>query len=305
MALRIVEFFGYAPLDSAGFQFATDKKCPFTKFDCTKPNHGSCTLEQLDGRAVICCPNRLYAERYQILTDVAQIAFGGTPILQRASDLRRKLQDGTLTGEEVAVFGRNWNQELAIPRPKSSGKGTSSFYVDWVLASIDKNGKLKAFTAVEVQTIDTTGNYSEQATAYFARQPFKDQKGRQPGFSNSGFNWENVSKRILPQLIYKGHVLRGEEKCSKGLFFICPTAVLERIKERLGNKLKSYPVGNGTITFRSYDVGPDTGSGRKRKLAFVESFTTTVDQVAVAFTSPTNLPENGVYESAIEAALSH
>ncbi len=304
MALRIVEFFGYAPLDSAGFPFASDKKCPFTKFPCTKPSHGSCSLEQLDGHAVICCPNRLYADKYQILTDVAQVAFGGMPILQRAAELRTKVKQGTLTGDEVAVFGRNWNQELAIPRPESSGKGTSNYYVDWILANVDKNGKLKAFTAVEVQTIDTTGNYSEQSEAYFAQKPFADKKGREPGFSNSGFNWENVSKRILPQLIYKGHVLRGEEKCSKGLFFVCPSAVLKRIKDRLGNKLKSYPIGNGTITFRSYDLDRQVAPGRKRKLAFTESFTTTVDQVAVAFTSPTNLPNNGVYESAIEAALS-
>ncbi len=42
------------------------------------------------------------------------------------------------------------------------------------------------------------------------------------GYSKAGVNWENVSKRILPQLIYKGYVLRRERLCSKGLFFVCP-----------------------------------------------------------------------------------
>ena len=48
---------------------------------------------------------------------------------------------------------------------------------------------------------------------------------RSPEYSNAGMNWENVNKRILPQLIYKGHVLRREELCRKGLFFVCPKHV--------------------------------------------------------------------------------
>ena len=43
--------------------------------------------------------------------------------------------------------------------------------------------------------------------------------------------------------------------------------------------------------------------GKIRPLEFKGQLTTTVDQVAHAFTSPTNLPEPGVYEQAIRAEL--
>jgi hypothetical protein len=28
-----------------------------------------------------------------------------------------------------------------------------------------------------------------------------------------GFNWEHVSKRIIPQIIYKGQILQREDLC--------------------------------------------------------------------------------------------
>jgi hypothetical protein len=40
-----------------------------------------------------------------------------------------------------------------------------------------------------------------------------------------------------------------------------------------------------------------------RSLAYQGEFATTIDQVALAFTSPTNLPDAGVYEQAIRAAV--
>jgi hypothetical protein len=118
-------------------------------------------------------------------------------------------------------------------------------------------------------------------------------------------NWENVSKRILPQVIYKGHVLRRESKCTKGLFFVCPVQVYRRIRERLGGNLHEYDPGNGTITFRSYELGAVVGPDQHRELVFSGQFTTTVDQVALAFTSPMNLPERNVYEAAVRKALGH
>ena len=134
-------------------------------------------------------------------------------------------------------------------------------------------------------------------------QQFADSRGRKPGYSDAGMNWENVNKRILPQLIYKGHVLRREAKCTKGLYFVCPKQVYDRIRERLGGALHDYPKSAGTITFRSYEVGPRGPGGQQRPLRLSGQFTTTVDQVALAFTAPMNLPEQSVYEAAINAAL--
>jgi hypothetical protein len=306
MALKITEFFGFMPLDPAAAQYVAARTCPFIHSACIKPNHGACSVQQItDAAPVICCPNRLYASNYQILLDIAGQAFGPNIELINPAEAkaRRTGANGGITGREVTVFGRFWGQELPLPRPPGAGGKTRQYYVDWVLAKLAADGTLYELTAAEVQTIDTTGNYSDQATQFFAGLPYSDDQGRQPGYSESGMNWENVNKRILPQLIYKGHVLRREARCSKGLFFVCPKQVYERIRERLGGNLHTYNPGNGTITFRSYELGPAAPAGAARSLIFSGQFTTTVDQVAYAFVSPANLPDMNVYEQAINTAL--
>lgn len=305
MALRIVEFFGYAPLEAAAKGYVTARECPFIQAKCIKPNHGACSVQQLrDPDPVISCPNRLYAEDYKVLGDIAVQTFGAGSQLTHPDVVKKDIAAGQWTDKQVAVFGRRWGRELPLPRPPGSkgGKG-SSYYVDWILAKTDQKGTVQEIIAVEVQTIDSTGKYKNQADAFFKGFDFTDLKGRKPGYSNAGMNWENVSKRILPQVIYKGHVLRREGKCKKGLFFVAPKQVYERIRERLGGKMHEYVPGNGTITFCSYELGPPV-VGNARPLVRSGQFTTTIDQVALAFTAPMNLPPPDVYEKGILKALS-
>lgn len=305
MALRIVEFFGYAPLDPAGLVSAVANLCPFVNASCIKPNHGSCAVEQSEGGAVIVCPNRLYEGGHRMLGDIAIQAFGPGVELTPAGEIARRKSAGTLSGNEVAVFGKYWGSELSIPQPRAADdeEDAGGFYIDYILARLDVTGAVAEFTAAEIQTIDTTGSYKEQSDAYFNGNPFTDSRGNTPGWSKSGLNWANVSKRIVPQLIYKGYVLRRERLCGKGLFFVCPSAVLKRVRARLGTKMLDYPIAAGTVTFQAYDLGEYPGSGRVRELVKGETFTTTVEQIAYAFVSPVNLPEMGVYERAINAAL--
>lgn len=58
----------------------------------------------------------------------------------------------------VAAFGHGWSVELPLPKRQSKG----SYYVDWILARFDSDSKLVEFTAIEVQTIDTTGTYERR-----------------------------------------------------------------------------------------------------------------------------------------------
>ncbi len=304
MAGRIVEFFGYRPLDPVGRSLADQKKCPFVNAACIKPRHGACSLEQSTGQPVIICPNRLYDKSHEVLDEIAKHAFGRNVGITEASEIALLKATGALTGNEVAVFGKYWGSELSIPQPNNPDElETGGFFIDYVLARLSPAGEMEEFTAVEIQTIDTTNSYREQSEAFFEGKSFTDKRGNNPGWSNAGLNWANVSKRILPQLIYKGYVLRRERRCGKGLFFVCPTAVLNKIRARLGTKMLEYPIAAGTITFQAYDLGPDNGSGIRRELVKGETFTTTVEQVAYAFVSPVNLPPMGVYESAINAAL--
>lgn len=297
MPSEIVEFFGYAPRDqSSAARAARDtKRCPFINDSCQKTLSdgsisGACTLQQRSGGPVICCPHRLYANSHKLLGDVASAAFGsGAVIFPGIQAARAPVKPGE---KRVAAFGRRWGGELRLP---NRGRG-GSYFVDWVLARLNDSGSLHDFVAIEVQSIDTTGNYQAERRAYLADRDFD-------GVSTAGFNWENVNKRILPQIIYKGHVLRRENRCTKGLFFACPEPVYKKIRERLGGTLLQYPFQPGALTLMWYDLGQPKVPGQTRDLELRGSLTTTVDQVALAFTSPSNLPAPNVYEAAINAAL--
>lgn len=304
MALTVSEFFGFSPLDPAAANFVAGRQCPFISADCVKPSHGACSVRPVTAsEPVICCPNRMYGEDFKMLSDVATEAFGPGVVLVRPDDVGPLRDRGQLTDRHVCVFGRYFGRELPLPRPSKGTKTARNYYMDWILARLSSAGEPEELTALEVQTIDTTGNYSDQVGRYFQGRSYIDSQGREPGFSNAGMNWENVNKRILPQLIYKGHVLRRERLCSKGLFFVCPHQVYERIRERLGNDLHEYQPGNGTITFRSYGLEEAASPGEFRPMTFTGQFTTTVDQVALAFTSPMHLPDADVYHKAVTTAL--
>lgn len=307
MALRITEFFGFTPLDPAAAPFVSGVTCPFVGSACLKPRHGACSVMPLElGEPVICCPNRMYGENFLALEDIAKDVFGADSVLVKPSEANARMNGNgaPLSGKEVVVFGKYWGNELPLPRPKGvKANKSSTYYVDWILAKLTATGDLEEIIAVEVQTIDTTGNYSDQAKQFFKGEIYARNNARNPGYSEAGMNWENVNKRILPQLIYKGHVLRREEKCLKGLFFVCPKQVYDRIRDRLGGAMHSYRPQPGSITFRSYELGPEGVAGTHRTMTLHGQFTTTVDQVALAFTSPMNLPDEDVYAGAIKRAL--
>lgn len=241
---------------------------------------------------VICCPQRLYANDYQVLRQVCNSAFGAhIPMLTN-------LTTAIPAGGVAIPFGQRLGKELKV---KSRG---SSYSFDWIIAQVDGNGELLEFVAVEVQTIDTTGSYRRQS---WDLQHANGGDGIE-GFphpdagKSSNFNFENVNKRILPQLITKGHLLRVEEQCKKGLFFICPSPVLKRIYSRLGNRLAEYSLQPGAITFHDYTIDTDS-SLQPYPLVLGSSFTTTHDQLAMAFSSPQDLPPKNSYSKVVSEAI--
>ncbi|MGC3991540.1 MAG: NotI family restriction endonuclease [Chthoniobacteraceae bacterium] len=293
MSLRVFELFGYAPENESAVaaNYRKRSECPFVGEVCIKRFKsglvsGVCSLKPAKSGPVICCPNRMYAGEYKVLIDVANDAFGD------GMRLCRTIADAKGDGKDVVVFGKRWGKELRLPNRGTGG----GYFVDWVLALINRERKLEGFVAVELQTMDTTGSYEAEVRAHLSGEPWE-------GYSKAGINWENVSKRILPQIIFKGHVLRNEPLCTKGMYFICPAPVNERIMTRLGNDLRNYHPHPGAITFRWYDLGESNAPDQPKELIFTGQMTTTVDQVALAFTSPKNLPSAGVYEAAIRAEL--
>lgn len=300
MAGTVYEFFGYRAADTSetAVRAAHDFQCPFLGDRCEKTLSdglisGVCTVKPVTSAPVICCPVRLYAEDYKILRDVADRAFSpGLDLLPGRTAATEAL---ARRQSLVAVFGKRWGGELRLPQKD----GANSYFVDWILALLDQEGDLVEFVAIEVQTIDTTGNYRASRTALLAET-------RDIVQSTVGLNWENVNKRILPQLIYKGQVLQREELCRKGLFFVCPTPIYERIMGRLGGAdgLIRYALQPASITFLSYDLElfEPTKDGYPLALKRDMQHSTTVYKVQEAFNNVT-LPDENVYRNAIENAL--
>lgn len=303
MSGYISEFFGFGSEDTSTTALENQSRqvCPFLGSFCTKAlgdkNNrtlsGVCSVRQASTGSpdVICCPNRIYAENYKMLSVIAEKAFRANLNLYagRLAVEKAKTENGA-----VAVFGHGWGGEL--PLPKRQGKG--SYYVDWILARLDSDGELVEFTAIEVQTIDTTGTYQNARRALIEHHTIEK--------DTVGLNWENVSKRIIPQIIYKGQVLQREELCRSGLYFVCPKPVYDRVLERLGGKekLPQFPTQPAAIHFVAYDYLPDVSAedGKIQPLGVVEEYCTTVYKVQEAF-SAVDLPDQNVYRDAIRHSL--
>lgn len=303
MAGYISELFGYRSDDTSdtAMQCVSRQVCPFLSSYCTKALgdrmnrtlSGVCAIRQVTPGSpdVICCPNRIYAENYKMLSTVSKMAFRTEYNLYsgRLAVSKAKEENGA-----IAVFGHGWGGEL--PLPKRKGRG--SYYVDWILARLDGSGELVEFTAIEVQTIDTTGSYQKARRALIERHEIEK--------DTVGLNWENVSKRIIPQIIYKGQVLQREELCRSGLYFVCPKPVYDRVLERLGGKekLPQFPTQPAAIHFVAYDYLSDVPftNGSIRPLGIIEEYCTTVYKVQESF-SAVDLPDQNVYRDAIRRSL--
>ena len=299
MAGYIAEFFGYSATDNsqAALDAAAKRNCPFTGAPCAKYLgrerivSGVCSIRQKSkaSGSIICCPYRIYADDYKMLHTVAKSAFKENLNLYSG---RAAVAKAIEEGGAIAVFGKGWGGELHLPKRE----GTGSYFVDWVLARLDGTGELAEFTAIEVQTIDTTNSYQKAREALGERRELVS--------DTVGLNWENVSKRIIPQLIYKGQVLQREDLCRTGLYFVAPAPVYKRVLDRLGgkDKLPAFPPQPASIHFVSYDAIAEPVDGVITPLGVIEEHCTTVYKVQEAFSS-LNLPEGNVYRDAIIKSL--
>ena len=270
MALQVTEFFGHAPLDPAATATVSVKRCPFVNGPCIKPNHGACSVRQLTQKdPVICCPNRMYQHNFRILAEISTATFGESADLVRPSDVGQRILTGSMTGNEVAVFGRYWGQELPLPRPQGASSAESrKYYVDWILAKLDRDGTLTELTAVEVQTVDTTGNYSDQVRSFFARNGYKDDQGRMPGYSNAGYQLGERQQTHIASANLQGPCATSARRSArKASTSYVPSRSMIGFATGLGGNLHEYHPSTGTITFRSYELGPTAPPGYHREMS--------------------------------------
>lgn len=301
MASTIFEFYGARPGTSQSLENARKAHCPFIDGKCKKKN-GACSLLLTTAtEPVIICPNRLYGGHFDVIRDVAKQALGGRDDLISPKEAIKQFKQGNFDPRSVIVFGQGFGKELAVSAPAKDGERGSSFSVDYVLCALSESFQVEEFAAIEVQTIDTTNSYAS-AAKYYRTLTGNARVDEAKEVTKAGLNWENVNKRILPQIIYKGHSLRREPKAQEGLFFVVPDQVYQKILTRIGDELLEYPRGPGTVTFRTYALGDEQPDGTS-PLVLVNEFTTSVEQIAFAFVSPRNLPEIETYQRKIEKTL--
>lgn len=285
----LVEIFGYAPKDVSpkARKYWELKACPFVGRACTKYDHtnticyGTCSVTNA-GQEVVICPNRLYADNYEPIRNVAEDVFGKLPFMLFDEYIKKS----SPSLECIVALGQNSGKEVKL----------SKMSMDWVLAHI-KKGELIEYVGIEVQSIDITGNYRD---AWYAA---RDMKSDIPA-SGHGLNWANVHKRLMPQIIRKGLVYSRSSLVKKGLYFIVPEPVYQRFEEIIGADIpQEHDAGKGIVSVFTYDLGKTVPHGRMRELVRNRVIRFKLDEFSARFISGPNLPAGRVLDDKIREIL--
>lgn len=293
----IVEIFGYAPDDLTvdARKAWKDKSCVFTGVPCTKTNHdksevyGVCSVTTM-GEECIVCPNRMYADGYQILSDVAEDAFGSGLRLCLYSEYKAL----TLSGSDetvVVALGHGSGQEVRLGRQLS---------MDWVLAKMQGDVLLE-YVGIEVQSIDITGNYRDNWASY---RDLPHSGSRVIERSGHGMNWANVHKRLIPQLIRKGLIYSRSSKVASGLYFLLPDIVYKRFEAVIGADIEvEEDKSPDNLTVFTYGLGPKVPYGSVRSLVPERRIRFSLEEFSSRFVAGANLPSGDELDAAVRKGL--
>ncbi len=147
------------------------------------------------------------------------------------------------------VAGPNWSPVPEVKLVDDAGKSAGN--IDYVLAQLDEFGEIVDFGAVEVQAVYISGNVRDPFNKYMAQRPHHEMTWRgniRPDYLSSS------RKRLLPQLVYKGSILREWGK---------RTAVI--LQDRFYNTLPDLdevPPEKADIAWFTYHLDHDAGSNR-------------------------------------------
>ena len=288
----IVELFGYAPNDTTQEcrSLWSLGACPFISGQCSKANHdssivyGTCSVTTSFGDCII-CPNRLYANNFEILQSISADAFGKFPFYTYMEYIKHRRD----TQPCVVALGMHSGHEIKLQRSCS---------MDWVLAKVE-NAKLVEYTGVEVQSIDITNNYRDNWYAY-KNITLNATIPR----SEHGMNWANVHKRLIPQLIRKSLIYSRSQCVNNGLYFVVPDIVYRKFEEIIGYDIPLVvEQGPDIITVHTYALGVSVPEGQIRQLVPIRKIRFSMKEFADRFVSGPNLPSAAELDSAIRKAL--
>jgi hypothetical protein len=246
---NIVELFTESTLNkNVKWNKTVEKQnCPYIAKKCVKVRKsepsisiGTCTVAYgKDNSSVIICPHRLI-ENNQIFLDCIHLLSLHEP------------------GNELHILS-----EITIP-------GGS---VDYVLASV-KDGTVKDFVGIELQTLDTTGS------VWGYRQAFLESKGlKQSDFDETaifGMNWKMTAKTILVQMHHK---ISTFENLNKHLVLVLQDCLMNYMKKEFSfEHIADIPKIGDSFHFHSYQLLADKS---KYRLSLTERASTDTDGIAL------------------------
>lgn len=175
------------------------------------------------------------------------------------------------------------------PEVKMAGFGN----VDFVIADVQENGEVDQFLSVELQAIDITGSVFK---AYEGLRTNQDIEKR-PTF---GFNWDNVYKRYVTQLIRKGYF---HHHWKSKIVAVIPEQVYQYITSRAdfirSPDVRSTQVNIIFLTYRLEDDPTRPGEFRPR-LATVEGTSHSSLQNAILYKEA---PQKEAFTAQIKRSL--
>lgn len=186
----LAEVFGYPTSDFSreAARLRRNKLCPFNNRvpSCTKDKAkdplGVCSIFS-NSKPVTTCPIR-FRERWIIVEDAASFFFN------------RKYHWTSIT--EVNLTGRN---------------GKSAGNIDMVLVAYDEHGRVVDFGSLEIQAVYISGNVRRPFEYYLKNT--RQRKGfdwtGKPNYPKPDF-LSSSRKRLIPQVLYKGGILRAWRK---------------------------------------------------------------------------------------------
>lgn len=202
---KVIELFGLSTKTDRDIDWqriVSQQFCPYLNRTCIKvrkssPEISIGTCSVLYGKQdspIIICPYRLL-ERRQIFVDCLHLLSLHEP------------------GNELHVVS-----EITIP-------GGS---VDYFLVSA-RNGKVKDFVGIELQTLDTTGTVWPERQRFLQEQGFQVEVADVDSTKRFGMNWKMTAKTILAQLHHK---IQTFENINKHLVLVIQDGFLSYMRKQ-------------------------------------------------------------------------
>jgi len=246
----VLELFAINTGKTAGINWPSvvaEQACPFLNGKCVKVRKsqphiaiGTCTVKYgREDQPVVICPKRLL-ERKQVFTDCIHLLTLHEP------------------GNEFHVV-----QEVTVP-------GGS---VDYFLVSA-RNGKVRDFSGVELQTVDTTGTLWPERQRFLAASGLSVKKSDTRATDGYGMNWKMTAKTILVQLHHK---IRTFEGLNKHLVLVTQDRLLDYMKREFSfAHVRPARLGD-PMQIHSYRLKP---KGNELRLELAERISTDADGIS-------------------------